>query len=148
MSPCVMKREAARGCPCLDDTVPATPLSSWGHMCVSLVPVGSQPATVIPGRIAKQDFPNESGQESQPTSRRMLGMFCQPRVNNHPLLGWWQGLGERQRGCFPSVRSLREEKADKEVANNKKWFFPCNNSADSLSLEWRYRVKKYLLFFS
>lgn len=93
---CDAKGGQFRGAHVWTTLVLATSLSFQIHVCLSLILVGSQPATVIPWGIGKHGFPNESGKELPATGREMLGMFYQPLVNSNPLLGWRQGLGERQ----------------------------------------------------
>lgn len=59
--------------------------------------------------------------------------------------GRWQGSGGRPRGFPASAWPGGGESGQRE--NNEKSFFSCNNHADSISLEWRYRTEIHLSSF-
>lgn len=70
-------------------------------MCLSLVPVGSQPATVIPRRTGKQDFPNESGKKIADCRQGDAWNVLSTTSKQHPFSRVVTGLGREEERLFP-----------------------------------------------
>lgn len=135
-------------CPCLTPS-----LSSRSHICITFVPVGSQPAAVIPPEDRKTGFSLWIWQKIVDCRQGDVWNVLSTTSKQQPLSTgeWWQGLWdrrERRGGCFPLMCSLMEEKADRDSEWRQMIFFfeqkPCRFILLRVKI---YNYKMFIILF-